>query len=99
MRANRRAARIKREKDNKKAALKKEIFQNFVKMGEIQSPGAAVDLLDCHGNYQKNTAYLGSLGGAVQQLYYVVAAIMEKHEDDLMAFYERSREDPVAANK
>jgi len=52
-----------------------------------------------HGNYVKNTGYSGGFGGHLQQLYYVVATIMDKYETDLTAFYERSREDPIAANK
>lgn len=55
--------------------------------------------MDVHGNYAKNTSFIGGLGGHVQQLYYIIAVIIENYESDLTAFYERSREDPVAANK
>ena len=98
-RQQRREARIKREKDQKKQQLRDEIFRLFIRPGEVQQPAAAVDLMDSHGNYVKNTTFLGSLGGHVQQLYYVIAVIMDKYETDLTAFFERSREDPVAANK
>lgn len=95
----RREARKKRELDNTKQALRDEIFKLFIKPGEVQSPVATLDLIDMHGNYQKATGFSGSFGGHIQQLYYVIATIMEKFEGDLTAFYERSREDPIAANK
>lgn len=98
-RQNRRAQRIKREKDNKKQALRDEIYKYYVKKGETQQPVASTDLLDFHGNYVKAASFLGSLGGHLQQMYYVIATIMDKHEADLTAYYERSREDPVAAAK
>jgi len=48
----------------------------------VTSPAGGVELLDIHGNYQKNTAFMGGIGGQVQQLYYVVSAVLKNYESD-----------------
>lgn len=79
---NRKLAREKRAKDQAKEKFRLEILKQIVDKGEVRNPSANFDLLDLHGN-QESKQNLTTYGGQFQQLYYVVAAIMELYENEI----------------
>lgn len=70
----------------------------IVDKGETRSPSTNYELADLHANYTSDKLVLTSLGGYFQQLYYVVASILEKYGDDLNDFYKRRKENPNDEN-
>ena len=94
-RAERKAAREKRAKDQAKTQMKNEIRRLLIDKGSVVSPVVNSDLLDIHGCYQRGTQFLGALGGQLQQMYYVVNAILKKYDErSLEAYYKKVAEDP-----
>ena len=78
--------------------MKNEIFKMIVDKGETKSPSANYELADLHANYTSDKLVLTALGGYFQQLYYVVASVLEKYGDDLNDFYKRRKENPSDEN-
>lgn len=99
-RADRKIAREKREKDNKKQAMLDEINKFMVDKGANCVSGIASEiLLDVHGCYEKRP-FLGALGGQIQQWYYVINAISELYaNEDLRPFYKNLEQDPKSVTK
>ena len=93
-RAERKAAREKRAKDQAKAKMRDEVRRLLIDKGAVMNPVASTELLDINGCYEKKQ-FLGSLGGQIQQLYYVVNAILKQFpEDSLRDYYDKLAEDP-----
>lgn len=94
-RAERKAAREKRAKDNAKKQMSNEIRRLLIDKGSVVSPVVNQDLLDIHGCYQRGNQFLGALGGQLQQMYYVVNAIFQKYDERrLESYYKKLAEDP-----
>ena len=61
----------------------------------MKHPAFASELLDIHGNYEKNKPFFGAIGGQLQQLYFVVECIINAFQDDLGDYYSRLQADPT----
>lgn len=84
----RRLQREKRAKDEAKAAFKDLVLKEIVDKGEVRSPACHSELLDmehCHENKHIVAAH----GGHFQQLYFVVASVMELFADELQNYYNK----------
>ena len=93
-RADRKIAREKREKDNKKQLMLNDIKTYMVDKGSLCVNGIASEILmDINGCYEKKP-FLGAIGGQIQQWYYVLDAISELYADeDLKGFYAKMQKD------
>ena len=77
--------------------MRDEIRRLLIDKGSVVTPVTSGDLLDIHGCYEKgNKQFLGTLGGQLQQLYYVVNAILERFDSDseLQEYYKKLNDDP-----
>ena len=96
-RAERKIQRETRAKEQAKAQMRDEIRRILIDKGQVQSPAYNTELVEIHGNYEKGgKQFLGALGGQVQQIYYVINAILKvsDNEKDLQDFYAKLAEDP-----
>jgi hypothetical protein len=85
--------------DRAKAKKEAEIKKWMVDKGGIVLSGIASEmLLDIHGCYEKGKAFMGALGGTIQQWYYVVNAILKIYNTpgDLLEYFNRVRKDPAS---
>lgn len=67
--------------------MKAEIMKFVVDKHETRAPATNYELLDLHQNYDTNKNYLTTIGGQLQQMYYVISSIMELWGDDLSQLY------------
>lgn len=81
-------------KDQIKESLKTEIYKLIVDKGESRHHSTNYELMDLHANNISDKLVLTTLGGYFQQLYYIVASIIEKYGDDLESFYSRRKANP-----
>ena len=94
-RAERKAAREKRAKDDAKKQMSSEIRRLLIDKGQVVSPVVNSELLDIHGCYERGKQFLGALGGQLQQLYYVINALLKKYDErTLEPYYKKLAEDP-----
>ena len=95
-RAERKIAREIRAKEATKAKLQQEIRKMLIDKGTVISPAFGAELLDIHGCYEKGKQFLGALGGEIQQIYFVINAIVTKFAktSDLAEYFARVAEDP-----
>jgi len=77
--------------------LRDEVRKQFIDRGEVKHPLKNYDLLEVHGNYEKNKQFFGSIGGQLQQIYYVLEAIKQdqRSQVELNDYHKRKREDPT----
>lgn len=73
-------------------------MKQIVDKGEVRNPSANFELLDLHGNYEAKMN-ITTYGGHFQQLYYIVAAIMDLYEADLAKYYARRQAKPEEPNR
>jgi hypothetical protein len=68
----------------------------LIEKGTVVNPAFGAELLDFHGCYEKGKQFLGALGGELQQIYYVINAIVKKFSktSDLSDYFARVTEDP-----
>ena len=68
----------------------------LIDKGTVISPAFGAELLDIHGCYEKGKQFLGALGGEIQQIYFVINAIVTKFAktSDLAEYFARVAEDP-----
>lgn len=85
----RRIAREFREKDKKRLALKDEIIKKTVKKGELRKPSENFELLDIHQNYDNSKPAQTTLGGFLQQFYFVCCAVLEDQGASVGAYHNR----------
>ena len=71
----RRNERERRRKLEELKKLKEEIHKLFVSKGDTKDGITSFDLLDIHGNYDKNRGYVGTVGGQFMQIVLVVQAL------------------------
>ena len=62
--------------------MRDEIRRILIEKGQVVSPVVQSDLLDINGNYERGKQFLGALGGQLQQLYYVVNAILKLYPQE-----------------
>jgi len=78
----RREARERRRKEEELMKLKQAIKANFVDKGEVREHLAQIELLDLHGNYERNRPFAGTLGGQLMQLALVVQVLKEHDQGE-----------------
>jgi len=92
----RRRIRQLRVKEQIKQVLRDEIFKVIVDKGDVKNPSTFFELMDLHSNFSEKPV-LTTYGGHFQQLYYVVCAIMEIWDEDILnEFYKRRSLNPTA---
>jgi len=94
-RAERKIARETRAKEQAKTKMRDEIRRLLIDKGNVADPSVNTELMQIHGCYEKTKGYQGAVGGQLQQLYYVVNAILQKYDDkNLVDYYTKLGEDP-----
>ena len=86
-RADRAIARETRAKEQAKTKMRDEIRRLLIEKGQVVSPVVSTELLEIHGCYEKGKLFQGALGGQLQQLYYVINAILQKYGDNDLVEY------------
>jgi len=94
---NRLHAREKRAKDEQKSKFKDELLKEVVDKGEVKNPSCNYELHDL--NSVVDGKILTGYGGGFQQIYFVVTAVMELHEQEINAYYKRKQENPGEVNR
>lgn len=92
----RKIAREKRAKEQAKTKLRDEIRRVLIDKVQVVSPATSQELVDIHGCYERGKTFLCSLGGQLQQLYYVLNAIFKALPEDkiLQEYYTKMNDDP-----
>ena len=95
-RAARKIARETRAKEQAKAKMRDEIRRLLIDKGQVAESSIEKELMEIHGCFEKNKQYQGALGGQLQQLYYVVNAILKMYNDEkyLVEYHQKLSEDP-----
>lgn len=95
-RAERQLARETRAKEEAKAKMRDEIRRLLIDKGTVVNGVTSSELLEIHGCFERGKQFLGALGGQLQQLYYVVNAILKLYPDEstLQDYYSKLAEDP-----
>jgi hypothetical protein len=96
-RKERAQARETRAKEQAKTKMRDEIRKMLIDKAQVVNPAASSELLDIHGCYEKGgKPFTGSLGGQLQQMYYVVNAILKvfPDESELVDYFAKVAEDP-----
>lgn len=76
--------------------MRDEIFKVIVDKGDIKSPSSYFELMDLHSNFSEKPV-LTTYGGHFQQLYYIIGAIMEIWDDEMvMELYKRKNLNPTS---
>lgn len=78
---------MKREKDQTKQKFKDLLLKEIVDKGEVKTPSSHSELFDLE--YCQDGKSLSCYGGHFQQLYFIVASVIELFESDLDAYYAR----------
>lgn len=85
-----------RVKEEAKKILRDEIMKQIDSKGEVRKDSAHCELMDLHSNYIEGKQVLTNIGGHFQQLYYVVASVLDLYNDGLAAYHKRMQENPTA---
>ena len=95
-RADRKIAREKREKEQAKQKMRDEIRRILIEKCQVASPVVNTELLEPHGCYERGKQFMGALGGQLQQIYYVVNAILKLYpaQTSLVDYHQKVAEDP-----
>ena len=81
-----------REKQKIKEDYRKEIQKQVIDRGEIKSKVLDTDLHDLHGDYISKQPYVGTLGGQLMQVYFVLETIKGIYTDGLDEYNARLKE-------
>lgn len=65
-----------------------------VEKADARVPSTNFELQDIHQNFDSTKLVQTTLGGYMQQLYFVVCSIMDCFGDDLSSFYQRKAQHP-----
>jgi hypothetical protein len=87
---DRRLAREIRAKDLELEKYRDQIQRNVIFKGETVEI-LKTNLLEYHGNYSKEH-FVGSLGGQLQQMYYIIDEIVRKYPNGLKAYNQKKEE-------
>ena len=95
-RADRKIAREKREKEQAKQKMRDEIRRILIEKCQVATPVVNTELLEPHGCYERGKQFIGALGGQLQQIYYVVNAILKLYpaQTSLVDYHQKVAEDP-----
>lgn len=75
--------------------MRDEIRRLLIDKGQVVSPVVNNELMEIHGCYEKGKQFLGALGGQIQQLYYVINAILKIYDErTLVDYHQKLAEDP-----
>lgn len=91
--ADRRKAREVRQKDFELEKYKDQIQRNVILKGEVVEV-LHTNLVEYHGFFSSEK-YLGSLGGQLQQIHYVIEEISKKYPQGLKTYMEKKVEENV----
>jgi len=87
---NRRQAREIRAKDLELDKFRDQIQRNVIFKGEVVEV-VKNNLIEMHGFYGKEN-FLGSLGGQIQQIYYIIEEIIKKYPQGLKNYMQKKVE-------
>ena len=67
--------------------MRDEIRRLLIDKAQVVSPVVNTELLEIHGCYEKGKQFQGAVGGQLQQLYYVVNAILKMYDERHLVDY------------